>query len=150
MKPIFRFFAERHTFATLLLVMVLLLGSYSLLNTRRSLYPRVDLGELIINTPYPGAAPEDVELNVTNKLEDAIRGVSALKRVTSTSMENISSIHIVLDEDAADADETIDRLRDAVARVTNFPAEVTESPQIIELKTAEMPIIVRKVSGISV
>ena len=134
MKPIFRFFAERHTFATLLLVMVLLLGSYSLLNTRRSLYPRVDLGELIINTPYPGAAPEDVELNVTNKLEDAIRGVSGLKRVTSTSMENISSIHIVLDEDAAPPEETIDRLRDAVARVTNFPDEVTESPQIIELK----------------
>ncbi|MEC9466139.1 MAG: efflux RND transporter permease subunit, partial [Myxococcota bacterium] len=147
MRSVFRFFAERHTFATLLLVMVLILGGYTLLNTNRSVYPRVDLGELIIHTLYPGAAPEDVELNVTNKIEDAIRGVSGLKRVTSSSMENISSIHIVLDEDVADPDETIEQVRDAVSRVTNFPSEVTETPQIIELKTAEMPIIEVAVVG---
>ena len=72
MRNFFRFFAERHLFANLFTIMVLLLGISTLMIIKRDIYPDVDIGRMIITTEYPGASPEDVELNVTNKLEEEL------------------------------------------------------------------------------
>lgn len=69
MKSIIEFFTRRHILATLFTLMVLLLGLNSLRTLKRDMYPHVDFGEVQIHTSYPGASPEDVELNVTNKGE---------------------------------------------------------------------------------
>ena len=76
MKSFFRFFAERHILANLLIIMIILLGVNTLMQINRNLYPEVDYGRMVIRTIYPGASPEDVELNVTNKIEDAAPSVS--------------------------------------------------------------------------
>jgi multidrug efflux pump subunit AcrB len=104
MKSFFRFFAERHTLANLLTIMIFLLGLNTLLTIKRDIYPHVDFGWMNITTRYPGAAPEDVELNVTNKIEEALKGVTGIKNMTSTSMENVSLITVILDVDAGDQD----------------------------------------------
>ena len=72
MKSFFRFFAERHTLAILFTLMILLLGLKTLSTIKRDTMPKVDFGELFIVTRYPGASPEDVELNVTNKIEEEL------------------------------------------------------------------------------
>ena len=92
MKPIFRFFAERHTLAYLITSMTILLGVVALQGIKRDIFPQVDFGIMSIMTRYPGASPEDVELNVTNKIEDELSGVNNLERVTSISMENVSLV----------------------------------------------------------
>ena len=63
-------------------------------------FPSVDLNKVTVNTIYRGASAEDVELNVTTKLEEEIREVNGLYEVTSTSRENVSAIVIQADEDA--------------------------------------------------
>ena len=68
MKPFFRFFAERHTLANLLTIMIVMVGINTLMNIKRDNYPDVDIGIMTVLTTYPGAAPEDVELNFTNKI----------------------------------------------------------------------------------
>ena len=67
--------------------MVLMLGAHSYLQINRTLFPLINTGEVGIYTYYPGAAPEDVEINVTNRIERQLKGVPGLKRVTSTSTE---------------------------------------------------------------
>ncbi|MCP4404888.1 MAG: efflux RND transporter permease subunit, partial [bacterium] len=141
MKKFFRFFAERHMLANLITIMVFLLGTFSMLTINRSEFPKVDIGEMIVSTRYPGASPEDVELNVTNKLEDELKSVTGIKRMTSTSMENSSIIDVMIDDDASDSDEVKQNIREAVARVTDFPGEVSESPQITDIKTSIFPIL---------
>jgi multidrug efflux pump subunit AcrB len=89
MKSVFRFFAERHTLANLVTIMTILLGLSAYTRIKRDMFPEVDFGELTITTVYQGASPEDVELNVTNKLEDEIKEVSGIDRMTSFSMETI-------------------------------------------------------------
>jgi len=69
MKSFFKFFAERHILANLITIMIVLLGINSLIKIKRDSYPIVDYGMMSIATTYPGASPEDVELNVTNKIE---------------------------------------------------------------------------------
>ena len=130
MQSFFRFFAERHMLANLLTIMVLLLGLSTLIQIQRDNYPQVDFGEMHILTLYPGASPEDVELNVTNKIEEELKSITGIERITSVSMENISEINVVIDPDAKDQDEVKREIRDAVSRVTDFPEEVTESPLV--------------------
>ena len=78
MGPFFRFFAERHKLATLLTIMVILLGISSLMEIKRDIYPQVDFGMMSIVTRYPGASPEDVELNVTNEIEEELKSVTGI------------------------------------------------------------------------
>ena len=61
--------------------------------------------------------------------------------MTSTSMENSSIIDVMLDDDVSDTDEVKQNIREAVARVTDFPEEVSESPQITDIKTSIFPIL---------
>ena len=141
MKSFIRFFAERHLLANLLTVVIVLLGVSSLMRMKRDLFPSFDLDELVITTRYPGASPEDVELNVTNKLEDELKNVDGLDLMTSYSLENISVINIKLDPDASDKEKIKRDIRDAVGRVTDLPQEVTDAPYIFEIKTENIEII---------
>ncbi len=147
MSSFFRFFAERHKLANLFVIMVLLMGISTWFSIKRDQWPDLDLGEMYITTIYPGASPEDVELNVTNKLEDELENVTGIKRMTSVSVENISSIHVVIDPDAKDQEGVKREVRDSVGRVTDFPAEVTESPLIVDVKTSTIPILEVGIAG---
>jgi len=147
MDSFFRFFAKRHMLANLFFIMILVLGTQTLLDINRSRYPEVDLGEMYIITRYPGASPEDVELNVTNKIEDELKGISGIESVSSVSMENISNISVVLDPDASDPDEVKTEIKDAVDRVTDLPDDVLEAPQVKDIKTSILPIIEVGIAG---
>ncbi len=142
MKSFFRFFAERHKLATLLTVMVILLGVSTLMGIKRDIFPEVDFGMMNISTFYPGASPEDVELNVTNKIEEELATVTGIDKYVSFSMENVSSIMVTLDINIEDQDKLKTEVREAVSRVTDFPEEVTESPLVIELNSSDMEEIV--------
>ncbi|MBD3308095.1 AcrB/AcrD/AcrF family protein, partial [candidate division KSB3 bacterium] len=141
MRSFFKFFAERHLLANLITIMVFLLGIASAIQINRSEFPKVDVGEMVITTRYPGASPEDVELHVTNKIEEELKSVTGIKWITSTSMENSSLIDVMIADDVSDMDEVKTEIREAVARVTDLPAEVTESPTITDIKTSIFPII---------
>jgi len=141
MKSFFRFFAERHMLANLTTLMTILLGLSALMTIKRDIWPDVEYGVMIITTRYPGASPEDVELNVTNRIEEELKGVTGIERVSSVSMENISVITVVLDPDVRDQDEVKANVEEAVGRVTDFPQEVSESPLVIDVKTSIFPVI---------
>jgi multidrug efflux pump subunit AcrB len=141
MNSIFTFFAKRHILAGLITVTILLLGLNSFRTLRRDQYPDMDMGRLLFTTTYPGAAPEDVELNVTNKIEDSLKLVTGIDRVVSTSTENVSWVDVFIDPDVKDMGKVKQNIRDAVGRITDFPAEVTESPEIDDITTALIPII---------
>lgn len=147
MKSFIRFFVERHLLANLLTLVIILLGVSSLMKIKRDLYPNVDIDQMVITTRYPGASPEDVELNVTNKIEDELKGVDDIDIMSSYSMENISVIYITIDPDASDKEKVKRDIRDGVGRVPNFPPEVTDAPYILEIKTANIQVIWVGIAG---
>ncbi|MBL7073980.1 efflux RND transporter permease subunit [candidate division KSB1 bacterium] len=147
MKSFFRFFAERHILAYLITIMTIILGLSTLMGIKRDIYPQVDFGMMSIMTRYPGASPEDVELNITNKIEGELKNVTDIEKITSVSMENVSVILVFINLDASDQDKIKNEIREAVGRVTEFPEEVTESPLIVELSSTEQPVIEVGLSG---
>jgi multidrug efflux pump subunit AcrB len=147
MKAIFEFFTRRHILATLFTVGIIMLGLNSLRTLKRDETPEADLGEVVITTVYPGASPEDVELNVTNNLEDELQNVTGIDKIFSTSMENLSVLDVIIDPDTKDPEKVKSDIREAVGRVTDFPEEVTESPMVTEITSAIFPIIEVGITG---
>jgi multidrug efflux pump subunit AcrB len=147
-QALLRYFASRHVLANVFTLMVVLLGLSTLPNIQRDSFPSVDLAQMVITTRYPGASPQDVELNVTNKIEEELKEVDGLKRVTSFSMENISVIDVKIDLDTTDIDKIKTDVRDAVSRTSGLPSEVDEQPHVRDITTATaIPIIEVGLSG---
>ncbi len=142
MKALIRFFADRHTLANVLTFLIAFLGVSALGVMQRDNFPSVDLLEMTITTRYPGASPEDVELNVTNKIEEELKEVDGIDKYTSVSMENISIIHIWIDRDTRDTQKIKTDVRDAVSRTSDLPEEIDEDPLVEEITTSTaIPII---------
>ncbi len=147
MKSFIRFFASNHLLANLLTVAILLLGLGSLRTIKRDLYPNVDMGLMVVTTRYPGASPEDVEINVTTRLEDQLKGVDGLHRMTSYSLENISVLNLEIDPDAKDSEKVKRDIREAIGNVAAFPPEVTDNPSIFDVKTENFEVIRVGITG---
>lgn len=142
MKSVIRFFANQATLAYVLTFLIVFLGVSALTVIQRDNFPSVDLLEMTVTTRYPGASPEDVELNVTNEIEEELKEVDGIDRYTSFSMENISIIHIWIDREMRDPNKVKTDIRDAVSRVSNLPVDVDEDPVAEEITTSTaIPII---------
>jgi multidrug efflux pump len=116
----------RPVFATVLSLVIVLVGviSYTRLSVRE--YPRIDEPIVSVNTDYRGASAEVVESQVTKILEDSLSGIEGVELMTSQSRAERSSINVrfllTRDPDSAAAD-----VRDKVSRVRGrLPAEVDE------------------------
>ena len=141
MTKIFHFFAKNHIFALLFTFMLLLMGGKTMNTINKDVFPKVDFGELFIFTQYPSGSPEDVELNVTNKIEDAIDDISGIDEYTSVSLEGASRISVRLDQDHGDLEQVKQNIRDAVNRISDFPSEVKELPKVINIDSSIFPFI---------
>lgn len=148
MRAFIEFFAKRQTLANVFTAGMILLGLSALTVIQRDNFPSVDFEEMTITTRYPGASPQDVELNVTNRIEEELKEVDGIEKLTSFSMENISIIHVRLDPDIKDKKKVKTDVRDAVSRTADLPPEVDEAPLVEELTTATgIPVIEIGITG---
>ncbi len=147
MKTFFEFFARRTLLANLISIMIVLLGIGSLLTIKRDSYPHVDFGEVLIETSYPGASPEDVEINITNKIENELKSVTGIKNFTSVSIEGVSLITVIIDPTVRDMKKVKNDVRDAVNRIKDWPREIENFPFIEESNSATFPIMEVALSG---
>ena len=113
-------------FATMVMVALTVLGLFSYARLKVEAMPDVSLPFVVVITPYPGAAPEAVEADVTKPLESALNAVSGVKLIRSNSLEGQSGVFVEfrLDTDIARA---IQDVRDKVALVRpSFPRDVKD------------------------
>jgi multidrug efflux pump subunit AcrB len=143
MSGLIRFFLLHPLLVRIIFFAVLALGGYKMLTSQKEGFPAVELNIITVTTPYPGASPEDVELNVTTKLEEQIEEVDGLYEVTSTSQENFSTIVIKADEDASPKELAviIDDIQQAVDQTEDLPLDLDELPIVDSITTADTPII---------
>ena len=131
---------KRPVFATVLSLVILLIGliSYQRLSVRE--YPRIDEPVVSVNTTYRGASAEVVESQVTKILEDSLSGIEGVELMTSQSRSERSQINVrfklTRSPDSAAAD-----VRDKVSRVrAKLPDEVDE-PVIAKVEADSFPVI---------
>eukprot|EP01047_Picozoa_sp_COSAG01_P002591 COSAG01_NODE_69_length_28801_cov_10.460038_17_plen_1025_part_00 len=147
MKSFFTFLVKQDKFAFLLTFMILVLGIAAGLQIQRDMFPQVDFGVLSIETAYPGASPTDVELQITNKVEEAIDDISGIDRYRSRSLEGYSSVSVILDPDYKDQDEIKTKIREAVSQINDLPDTLTQLPVIYSKRADSYPLLEVGLSG---
>jgi multidrug efflux pump subunit AcrB len=141
MKKVLRFFAKNLTLSNLNAILLILMGVFAYLTINRDINPKVDFGRIEITTFFPGASPEDVEINVTNKIEKELLAVTGIKKFRSTSRENQSYIQIWIDPDISNQEKVKSDIRRAVDGISDLPAELEKKPFIHEENSGMFPII---------
>ena len=104
----------------MLLLPFLIFGFVGVYNLKSSFFPLVDSKNININIIYPGASPQEIEEGVVLKIEDNLKGLNGVERVTSTSKENSGSINVEI-EKGKDIDFMLLEVKNAVDRVPSFP-----------------------------
>lgn len=147
MERISKFFIENYRFSIILTLFVVIFGAGGLFLTNSESFPTVNIGQVIIQTPYPGASADEIELKITKPIEDEIRSVTGIDEVKSVSQPGLSRIFTVVDIDRYNAEDVVSDLQRAVDRVSNLPADLDTPPSFVEIKTEEFPVIELAVVG---
>jgi hydrophobic/amphiphilic exporter-1 (mainly G- bacteria), HAE1 family len=145
MKSLVRWAINNTPAMNTLMVSVLALGTLSLYFLRREDFPRFELDIILVTVPYPGASPEEVENGVCQKIEEAIRSIDGLKKVTSVAAEGAGNVIIEVRTDVPSVQKILNEVESEVNRIPSFP-ELTEKPEIRQL-TLRNPTIMIGVVG---
>lgn len=140
MRKIVTYLIDNPLVARLAIVFIILSSIFGFMSLKRSSYPRVDLHKVEIRTFYPGASPNDVELNVTNKIEYILREIEGIRYYESRSMENQSRVIVTLEQNAKGLSTVKDDIRRAVDNISDLPSELLSKPSIFEVKIDNFPI----------
>src|ERR1035437_9624018 len=137
---------KRPVFATMMIFALIVLGLFSYMKLNVDLYPDIDIPFAVITTALPGAGPEQIENDVTKKIEDAVNPVAGVDYIQSTSQENLSIVIIAfkLEVDGKSAAQDV---REKIAAIrAQLPAEIKD-PVIQRYDAQSFPIFSLTVSG---
>jgi len=113
------------------LIMILLLGGgvWSALRIQKEVFPQFELGIVEVSVEYPGASPAEVEKGILLPVEEAVRGVQGIRRMTSEAEEGNGTIELEL-VSGADPMKAFQDVDQAVSRIRTFPDDI-ESPEVV-------------------
>lgn len=134
MQGIVRWALSNTPAMNILMVVAIVVGFFSLQGMRREIFPDFDLDIILVQVPYPGAVPQEVEEGICQKIEEAIRSLDGIHKVTSVAAEGVGSIIIELESNVRNPDRVLDEVRSEIDRIPSFPLEA-EDPEIRRVTT---------------
>lgn len=131
---------RRPIFASVLSLLILVVGSAFYLQLGVDQFPKIDLPVVLIRTTLPGASPEDIETEITDKIEGAVNTVSGIEELRSVSAEGVSQVMIqfVLEKDGNVAAQEV---RDRVNSVLPDLPKDTDQPVVDKLDPDASPVL---------
>ncbi|MEV7500708.1 efflux RND transporter permease subunit [Streptomyces sp. NPDC093018] len=135
-----RFSLAQRALIGLISIVALVFGAIAIPQIKQQLLPTIDLPMVSVIAPYQGAAPDAVEKQVVEPIEDGLQGVDGVTSVTSTAGEGNAVIMASFDY-GNDTKQIVADVQQAVNRARNqLPSEV--DPQVISGSTDDMPTVV--------
>jgi hydrophobic/amphiphilic exporter-1 (mainly G- bacteria), HAE1 family len=131
---------ERPVFTTMLVVALVVLGSFGYMQLTIELMPDVEFPVVMVTTIYPGAGPEEIETQVTQRVEDAVSTLADIDLLESFSRESVSFV-ILQFELEANADAAANDVRAKVDGILNALPEGAEKPLVQKFEMGARPII---------
>ncbi len=131
---------RRPVFAWVLVLSLTVVGLFAFGRLGVDRFPNIDIPTIVVTTRLPGAAPEQVETEVTDKIEEAVNTISAIDTLSSTSSEGISQVVVsfMLDKDG---DTAAQEVRDRVNRILPQLPRTALQPTVEKLDFTAAPVI---------
>jgi hydrophobic/amphiphilic exporter-1 (mainly G- bacteria), HAE1 family len=137
---------KRPVFASVLILLMIVVGGMSYFRLGVDRFPKVEFPTITVTTRLPGAAPEELETEVTDKIEEAVNTIGGIDELRSTTSEGISQVFIqfVLEKDG---DVAAQEVRDRVNQVIPWLPAGTELPTVDKMDSDAMPVLDIALSG---
>jgi len=128
-------FARNSVAANLLMISIILGGIFGIIKVQKQIFPQFVINVISIQVPYLGAAPQEVEEGVVLKIEEAIKDLEGIKKITSVAREGLGSVSVEA-EDGYDVQNLLDEIKVQVDAIATFPAN-TEKPVVYRIKAQQ-------------
>src|SRR5436309_7764674 len=137
---------KRPVFATMLIPSLTVIGAYSFTRLGVDRFPKIDIPTIVVTTVQPGAAPEQIETEVTDKIEQGVNTISGIDELRSISSEGISQVAIgfLLDKDV---DVAAQEVRDKVNGVLPLLPKTIQQPRVDRFDPDAAPVLSLAVSA---
>jgi hydrophobic/amphiphilic exporter-1 (mainly G- bacteria), HAE1 family len=131
---------KRPVFATMLILSLVTVGAFSFFSLGVDLFPKIDFPTITVTVLNPGASPEEIETEITEKIEEAVNTVSGIDELRSTSVEGVSQVFIqfVLEKDVNVASQEVENRVQTV--IPDLP-DTAEQPTVQKLDTDAAPVL---------
>src|SRR5437773_188209 len=131
---------RRPVFATMLILSITVVGVFSFRSLGVDLFPKIDLPTITVTVINPGASPQEIETEITDKVEGAVNTISGIDELRSTSLEGVSQVFItfVLEKNA---DVAAQEVRNKIDLIVNDLPETAEVPIVQKLDTDATPVL---------
>src|SRR5687767_2577596 len=137
---------KRPVFATVLVLALVVIGAFAYFRLGVDRFPNVEFPFVVISTVLPGAAPEEVETEVTDKIEESVNTISGIAEMNCISSENVSVIMIGFDLEK-NRDVAAQEVRDKINLVLAELPKDAEPPIVQIFDPGAIPVAVLAVSG---
>jgi len=131
----------------LLTVVIIGFGLYSYISLPKELFPEISFPTVMVQTIYPGNPPVDIENLITRPLEKEIESIKGIKKMTSLSSQDASSVFVEFQPDV-DIKTALQDVKDAVDKAkSDLPDDMLEDPAVTDIDLSEFPVININLSG---
>lgn len=132
-----------------IMVAILVVGLFAGFSLRREEFPQFELEIVLVTVPYPGASPEEVESGICQKIEEAVRSVNGVKKVTSVAAEGGGNVVIEIHSDVPSVQKVLNEIESEIGRIPSFP-DLAEEPEVQQVTFRNSAITVGIVADESV
>ena len=136
-RDIIGLFAQHKVAANLLMIMMIIAGVFSLSQLNTQFFPTYALDFITVRVEWRGASAEDVEDSITSRLEQELRNIDFVDKMTSTSSYGMSLVSLEFEEHT-DMGPALDQVKERVSQLRNLPTD-SEIPEV-SLLTPYEPI----------
>ncbi|HEY6562059.1 MAG TPA: efflux RND transporter permease subunit [Polyangiaceae bacterium] len=137
---------RRPVFATVIVLVLSVIGAFSYVELGVDRFPKVDFPVVVVTTTVPGAAPDQIESEVSDKIESAVNTISGIDELVSTSVEGVSQVVVtfVLEKDI---NVGADEVREKVSGVVRELPTGIDPPLVTKVDPDATPILTLTISG---
>jgi multidrug efflux pump subunit AcrB len=128
-------FARNSVAANLLMISIIIGGVYGIFKVQKQIFPQFVINVISVQVPYLGAAPQEVEEGVILRIEEAIKDLEGIKKITSVATEGLGRVSVEA-EDGYDVQNLLDEIKVQVDAISTFPLN-TEKPVVFRIKAQQ-------------
>lgn len=146
MTAIIRFMVERGLVVWLVSIFLVALGFFSIVKINREAFPNVNLDVVQITVVQPGASPQEVERLIIIPIEQELKVLTGIDKVTSVAFPGSARITLELDPDASNREQITNEVQLAIDRA-RLPTDLPDKPFVLEIDARVFPVLQLAISA---